>query len=52
VNIGNTLSSNDEFPKDNFFPNIDNLFRKYNIEDNNVTVSTALTLLLLKLHHM
>jgi hypothetical protein len=32
---GNTTSSDDEFPNDDFFPDIDNLFGNLNMGDNN-----------------
>ncbi|KAK1606798.1 hypothetical protein QYE76_030471 [Lolium multiflorum] len=35
VTTGNTTSSDDEFPNDDFFPDIDNLFGNLNMGDNN-----------------
>jgi hypothetical protein len=34
VNTGNTTSSDDNFPNDDFFPYIDNLFGNLNMGDN------------------
>ena len=43
VTTGNTTSSDDEFPNDDFFPDIDDIFGNLNMGDNSAAATAAAT---------